>query len=66
MGKNEPYLIARNLIEIAQAYNRYYYEVRILDGDEANTAARLGLTHAVGTVIKGGLSLLGIAAPDRM
>jgi arginyl-tRNA synthetase len=66
MEKNEPYLIARNLIDIAQAYNRYYYEVRILDDDAPKSAARLALTTAVGTVIKGGLQLLGIAAPERM
>ncbi len=66
MDKNEPYLIARSLIDIAQAYNRFYYEVRILDGDKPGIAARLSLTDAVATVIQSGLNLLGIAAPQRM
>ena len=66
MDKNEPYLIARNLIDIAQAFNRFYYEVRILDEDEAGSAARLGLTNAVATVLQSGLGLLGIASPERM
>ncbi len=66
MDKNEPYLIARNLIDIAQAFNRFYYEVRILDENEAGSAARLCLTNAVATVLQSGLNLLGIAAPDRM
>ena len=66
MEKNEPYLVARSLIELAQAFNRYYYQRRILDGDGAETAARVLLTGAVATVLENGLHLLGICAPERM
>ncbi|MHB1314003.1 MAG: arginine--tRNA ligase [Christensenellales bacterium] len=64
--KNEPSLIARHLIDLAQAYNRYYYEYRILEEDPALAGARLALTDAVRKVIKIGLGLLGIAAPAKM
>ncbi|MBQ9988876.1 MAG: arginine--tRNA ligase [Clostridia bacterium] len=66
MEKNEPYLIARNVVELAQAYNRFYYEVRILDDDKAASAARVGLSAAANTVLHTGLTLLGVAAPERM
>ncbi|MBQ7455900.1 MAG: hypothetical protein IJS53_05595, partial [Clostridia bacterium] len=46
--------------------NKYYYEHRILDGDEASVAARVQLTDAVRQVIKTGLYLIGMEAPERM
>jgi len=66
LEKNEPYLMSRALIDLAQAYNRFYYEQRIITEDSAQTKARLQLTQAVRTVLKTGLELLGIAAPERM
>ena len=66
LEKNEVYLIARQLVELAQAYNRFYYEVRIIDEDAGRSAARVQLTQAVRDVIKSGLMVLGIAAPERM
>ena len=67
LEKNEPYLVARHLVELAKAYNRFYYEVRILDEENAaQTAARLALTRAVQTILSTGLGLLGIGAPERM
>lgn len=66
LEKNEPYLLSRALIELAQAYNRFYYEERIITENSAQTAARLQLTTAVRTVLKTGLGLLGIASPERM
>lgn len=66
LEKNEPYLMSRALIELAQTYNRFYYEERIITDDKAQTAAKLQLTWAVRTVLKTGLGLLGIASPERM
>ena len=62
----EPMMISRQIIEIAKAYNKYYYEHRILDGAEGEIRAKLLLTDAVRTVIKKGLYLLGIESPERM
>jgi len=64
--RNEPFLITRATTEIAKAYNKFYYEHRILDEDQAGTAARIQLTQAVSQVIKTGLYLIGVSAPERM
>ena len=64
--KYEPSMVTRAVTDIAQAFNKYYYEHRILDGDPAQAAARLALTDAVRNVIKTGLYLIGIEAPERM
>ena len=65
-AKYEPSMITRAVTDIAQAYNKYYYEHRILDGEPAQAAARVALTDAARTVIKTGLYLIGIEAPERM
>jgi arginyl-tRNA synthetase len=64
--KNEPYLITRHVIELAKAFNRFYYEHRVIDEDKGKTAARLRLARAVRQVVKTGLWLIGVDAPDRM
>ena len=64
--KYEPSMITRAVTDIAQAYNKYYYEHRILDDDQARTAARVALTDATRQTIKTGLYLIGIEAPERM
>ena len=66
--KYEPSMVTRAVTDIAQAYNKYYYEHRILDedGDPAQSAARVALTEATRNVIKTGLWLIGIEAPERM
>ncbi len=64
--KYEPSMITRAVTDIAQAYNKFYYEHRILDGEPAEAAARVALTEAARNVIRVGLSLIGIEAPERM
>ncbi len=64
--KNEPYLITRHTIELSKAMNRFYYEHRIIDDDTAKSAARLELAACVKQVIKAGLWLIGVDAPERM
>ena len=64
--RNEPSIVTRATTEIAKAYNKYYYEHRILDDDPAATAARLQLTDACRQTIKTGLYLIGLDAPERM
>ncbi len=63
---NEPFMVTRAVTEIAKAYNKYYYEHRILEGEESAQAARVQLTDAVRHVIKTGLYLIGMEAPERM
>ena len=64
--KYEPSMITRAVTDIAQAFNKYYYEHRILDGEPAQAAARIALADATRQVIKTGLYLIGIEAPERM
>lgn len=66
MRKNEPSVITRHIILLAQAFNRFYYDNRIIDDDANGTAARLELARACAAVIKTGLYLLGIKSPERM
>jgi arginyl-tRNA synthetase len=66
MEKNEPYLVTRQIIAICAAFNKFYYEQRIMADDPAVRQARLALTDATRKVIAIGLGLLGISAPERM
>ena len=63
--KYEPSVIAKHSIHLAQAFNKYYAHVRILDED-AQKEARLALVYAVATVLKEDLRLLGLHAPEEM
>ena len=64
--RNEPSMITRYSISLAQAFNKFYYENRILDDDMGIRAARLELTRATRQVIATALGLIGVAAPERM
>ena len=64
--KYEPSMVTRAVTDIAQAFNKYYYEHRILDGEPAQAAARVALTGAARRVIRTGLWLIGVEAPERM
>lgn len=64
--KNEPYLVARCVIDVVSCFNKFYYECRILDDDEKIRSARLALTDAARQTIRNGLYLLGLEAPERM
>jgi arginyl-tRNA synthetase len=62
-----PYLVARYLIELSQAFNLFYLYCPMLKaGNEELKQARLGLVSAVKEVVKTGLYLLGIEAPEEM
>jgi arginyl-tRNA synthetase len=66
----EPHRVARYLEEVAGHYHRWYGACRVLPlGDEPVTdlhRTRLWLNDATGQVIRNGLELLGVSAPDRM
>ncbi len=62
----EPNKICTYLEELAAAFHKFYTFKRIL-GTEKNLAeARLALVVAVRYVIKNGLKILGVSAPERM
>ena len=66
----EPHRVARYLEEVAGAYHRWYDNCRVtpLSGgavDEVHRT-RLWLNNAAGVVLRNGLALLGVSAPERM
>ncbi|MDL4840129.1 arginine--tRNA ligase [Aquibacillus rhizosphaerae] len=61
----DPSLIAKFTIDLAQAFNKYYGSVRVLQ-DDSHKYARLSLVYAVATVLQEGLRILGIEAPKEM
>jgi arginyl-tRNA synthetase len=66
----EPHRIARYLEELAGVYHGFYADCRVLPmGDEVTSplhSARANLCAATKQVIKNGLDLLGVSAPERM
>ena len=64
--KNEPSIIARYLIDLAQSFSSFYNEHKIITDDKPVQDARLALTYAVGTVLKTGVTLLGMEMPNKM
>ncbi|WP_198520777.1 MULTISPECIES: arginine--tRNA ligase [Bacillaceae] len=61
----EPSVMAKYLLALSSAFNKYYGKVKILNSD-AELSSRLILTKAVVIVLKEGLRLLGMKAPNRM
>jgi arginyl-tRNA synthetase len=66
----EPHRIARYLEEVAGAYHRWYDNCRVtpISGGEVESVhrTRLWLNEAAGVVLRNGLDLLGVSAPERM
>lgn len=63
---HEPHQLAHYLRELANAFHTYYNEHRVLVDDDALRDARLNLSLATGQVIRNGLALLGVSAPEVM
>ena len=64
--KYEPSLITRHVVDLAQLYNKFYFDNKILTAPACVREARLALTRAVATVIENGMRILGIRLPDKM
>ena len=62
----EPCYVTRHVVDLAEKFNRFYIDHRILVDDAPTRNVRLALTKAVGNVICCGLGLLGISAPSEM
>ena len=64
--KYEPFILSRSLVHVAQAFNKFYHEKPILQSEGGVRAARLELVKCSKYVLKTGLALLGIKAPEKM
>jgi arginyl-tRNA synthetase len=66
VSAHEPHRITFYLQELAGMFHPYYNRCKVVTEDPALTAARLALCEAVRIVLKDGLELLGITAPEQM
>ncbi len=65
-NNSKPSSITNYLLELSQLFNSYYQEVNILKEEPKIRDVRLFLIDKVRIIIKDGLSLLGIIAPEEM
>lgn len=64
--KYEPSIITRQIIDIAQCFNKFYHDEHIIVEDEAEKVSKIALVVATKRVIATGIGLLGMKAPERM
>ena len=66
LNKNEPHIVTRFVLDLAQAFNKFYHDNPILVDDLELRKARLALVDATRQTLENGLKLLGMHAPERM
>jgi len=66
LATQSPHKLCAYLYDLAATFTTFYEHCRVLVEDEATQRSRLGLSQLTARVLSGGLSLLGIEAPDRM
>ncbi len=65
--KYEPSFIARFAVDVAQKFNKFYFDCKILAAEDEKTKNfRLALTNATLQALKNAFALLGIGIPDKM
>lgn len=62
----EPHKLSNFLEELAAHFHRFYTECRIIGSDKNLAEARIALITAVQNVIRNGLNILKVGAPDKM
>ncbi len=65
--KYEPSYVARFAVDVAQKFNKFYFNCKILAAEDEKTKNfRLALTNATLQALKNAFALLGIGVPDKM
>ena len=64
--KYEPSIVTRHLVDIAQAFNKFYHDEHILVEDEDEKVAKVAMVIAAQTAIRNGLDILCMKAPEKM
>jgi arginyl-tRNA synthetase len=62
----EPQRIPTYLVETAAEFHRFYHACRVVSDDPAQSRDRLLLSEATRVVVRNGLTLMGVTAPERM
>jgi arginyl-tRNA synthetase len=63
---HEPHRITFYLQELAGLFHPYYNKYRVITDEAELSRARLGLCEAVRIVLRDGLEILGLTAPEKM
>ena len=66
MRRNEPHIVTRSVLDLAQAFNKFYHDNPIIVEDAEMRKARLALVAATRQTLENGLRILGMHAPERM
>jgi len=61
----EPSVVAKHALSVAQAFNKFYANVRVLE-ESPEKESRLALVYAVALMLEEDLRILGVQAPDEM
>ena len=64
--KYEPSIVTRHIVDIAQAFNKFYHDEHILVEDEDEKVAKIAMVLAAKAAIKNGLDILCMKAPEKM
>jgi len=64
--KYEPSVVARHIVDVAQAFNKFYHDEHIIVENEEEQKAKLFIVDAARQTLLNGLSLLGMEAPEKM
>lgn len=62
----EPHRVPAHLVETAAEFHRYYHACRVVGDDAALSRHRLRVCAAAGQVLRNGLALMGVSAPERL
>lgn len=66
-NENDPFSLPKYLIELAKAFNRFYYRFPVLQAnDPIQRHVRVSLVEATRAVLENGLNLMGIQCPREM
>lgn len=66
MRRNEPHIVTRFVLDLAQAFNKFYHDNPIIVEDSEIRKARLALVAVTRQTLENGLAILGMHAPERM
>jgi arginyl-tRNA synthetase len=61
-----PHMVVTYITELAQLFNSWYGNTKIVDVEDITSGYKLALTDATAQIIKNGLWILGIEAPEEM
>ena len=64
--KYEPSIVTRHIVDIAQAFNKFYHDEHILVENEDEKVAKVAMVLAAKAAIRNGLDLLCMKAPEKM